>query len=505
MSRKSRSIKNQASRRIPASGRTPSDRISGRDVMMSREELQIFHRQFQPLFQRREQREQSWLYLCGQLSDLERKTIEPMVLKLIGPDLNAIRRMQQFIGQGEWDAGPLITHAQSWVGAWLGEDDGVVIVDGSGFPKEGRNSAGVAHQYCGHLGKIANCQQGVFLAYASDNGYAFLDERLYVPGEWFSDESRKRWKACGIPETLAFHTEPELGLEMISALIQRGVVPFRWVACDESYGKIPVFLDGIAALGKWYLAEVPSNTRVWLHTPTIEPPGPGPSGRPRIYPRVKPSAPRPLEMRTLVAQLPRAAWHRRTIKEGSKGPIRVELAFVRVTPVRDGLPGPRSWAIFRRPLSLQSETKFYLSNASKDCPQQEMTRMTGMRWHVETALEESKGETGLDHFETRTWQGWHHHMLQSFLAHLFLMRLRLLFEKKALPSPHLRPIDWQPRSLKTNSNIHPTLLPSSATTSAGTMPRTVLTSNAPALSSNKPAQNIANAKSRCNNRSLVVI
>jgi hypothetical protein len=209
--------------------------------MMSREELQIFHRQFQPLFQRREQREQSWLYLCGQLSDLERKTIEPMVLKLIGPDLNAIRRMQQFIGQGEWDAGPLITHAQSWVGAWLGEDDGVVIVDGSGFPKEGRNSAGVAHQYCGHLGKIANCQQGVFLAYASDNGYAFLDERLYVPGEWFSDESRKRWKACGIPETLAFHTEPELGLEMISALIQRGVVPSAGSPATKVTGKYPYF------------------------------------------------------------------------------------------------------------------------------------------------------------------------------------------------------------------------------------------------------------------------
>ncbi len=247
--------------------------------------------------------------------------------------------------------------------------------------------------------------------------------------------SRKRWNASEIPETLAFHTEPELGLEMISALIQRGVlIPFRWVACDESYGKTPVFLDGIADLGKWYLAEVLSNTRAWLHTPTIELPGPGPSRRPHIYPRVKPSAPRPPEMRTLLAQLPRTAWHGRTIKEGSKGPIRVELAFVRVTPVRDGLPGPRSWAIFRRLPSSQSKTKFYFSNASEDFPQQEITRMTGMRWHVETALEESKGETRLDHFETRTWQGWRHHMLQSFLAHLFLMRQRLLFEKK--PCPH---------------------------------------------------------------------
>jgi SRSO17 transposase len=474
-------------------------------MLMTREELQIFHRQFQPLFQRREQREESWLYLCGQLSDLERKTIEPMVLKLVGPDLNAIRRMQQFIGQGEWEAGTLIIYAQSLVSTWLGEDDGVVIMDGSGFPKEGRNSAGVAHQYCGHLGKIANCQEGVFLAYASRRGYAFLDERLYMPDEWFVDESRKRWKACRIPATLTFHTEPELGLEMISALTQRGVVPFRWVACDESYGKIPAFLEGIDALGKWYLAEMPSDTRVWLRTPPIEPPGPGVSGRPRIYPHVRRSAPRPIEMRALAMQLPRTAWHRRKIKEGSKGPIMVELAFVRVTPVRDGLPGPRSWAIFRRPLGSQTETKFYLSNASKECSQQELTRMVGMRWPVETAFEEGKGEAGLDHFETRTWQGWHHHMLQSFLAHLFLMRLRLLFQKKALPSPRLKPINWQHRSLKTNSNIRSTLPPSCAIISVGIMLPTVLTSNIPALSSTTAAQDIAKAKSRCNNRNLVVI
>jgi len=504
MSCKSRCIGYRASRRAPASGRKPSDRISARDVAMSAEELQIFHQQFRPLFQRREQREQSWLYLCGQLSDLERKTIEPMVLKLIGPDLNAIRRMQQFIGQGEWDAGPLIIQAQSLVSSWLGEDDGVVIVDGSGFPKDGRNSVGVAHQYCGHLGKIANCQQGVFLAYASRRGYAFLDERLYVPDEWFAAESRKRWKACGIPETLAFHTEPELGLQMIDVLLKRAVVPFRWVACDESYGKTPVFLDGIAALDRWYLAEVPSDTRVWLRTPPVEPPGPGPSGRPRIYPRVKLSAPRPLEMRTLVAQLPRAAWHRRKIKEGSKGPIMVELALMRVTQVREGLPGPRSWAIFRRSLGLQSETKFYLSNAPEECPQLELTRVVGMRWHVETALEEGKGETGLDHFETRTWQGWHHHMLQSILAHLFLMHLRLLFEKKAPPSPHPRLIDWQPRSLKTNSTIHLVRLPSSDTINTGTMPRTALTSNALALGWQNAAPSIERAKSRCKNRSLVV-
>jgi len=479
MSPRTKRTTRRASRRPPASGRKPTDRISTRDVSMAADELQVFHRQFQPWFQRREQRAWSLLYLCGQLSNLERKTIEPMVLSLLGADPNAIRGMQQFIGQGEWESGSLLLRVQDLVSSWLGEADGVVIVDGSGFPKQGKHSVGVAHQYCGHLGKIANCQEGVFLVYASRRGYAFVDERLYVPEEWFSDESRKRRKAGGMPETLSFRTEPELGLEMITALVQRRAIPFHWVTCDESYGKIPAFLDGIAALDKCYLAEVPSDTRVWLRTPTIELPGRGLFGRPRTHPRVKRTAPRPLELRALMTQLPRATWQRRKIQEGSKGPMMVELAFVRVTPVREGLPGPRAWAIFRRRLGSQPETKFYLSNAPAECPQAELTRLLGMRWPVETALEEGKGEVGLDHFETRTWQGWHHHMLQSFLAHLFLIHLRLQFQKKAQPSPRPKLVNWWHAPSKTKFNAYPISRPSCIIANAATMPRTVLTRNAP--------------------------
>ncbi len=181
MSPRSKCTNQCATRRPPASGRKPKDRIRARDVSMTADELQIFHRHFQPLFQRREQRGWSRLYRCGQLSNLERKTIEPMVLFLLGADPNAIRGMQQFIGQGEWDSAALMHHAQDWVSAWLGEENGVVIVDGSGFPKQGKHSVGVAHQYCGALGKIANCQEGVFVVYASQRGYAFVDERLYLP------------------------------------------------------------------------------------------------------------------------------------------------------------------------------------------------------------------------------------------------------------------------------------------------------------------------------------
>lgn len=422
----------RAPRKPPASGRQPRGRLTIQDVLASAEELLGFHRQFEGAFLRREQRTWSLLYLCGQLSHLERKTVEPIVLALRGPKTDAVRKAQHFIGHGKWEAASVLKQAQKLVAEWLGEPDGIVIVDGSGFPKQGNHSAGVAWQYCGHVGKLANSQQGVFVVYASRRGHAFLDTRLYVPEGWFTAEYGKRRKACRMPEGLTFETEPVLALAMITTLVQRAQVPFRWVTADERYGENPAFLDGIAALGKWYLSEVAVDTRVWWRTPAIELPGPSLLGGPaRTRTRVKPTAPAPHEMRDLATQLPRSAWHRRIIKEGGKGPIAAEFAAVRVTPVRDKLPGTRCWAIFRRSLGAHPELKCYLSNAPTTCPLQEFVRVSGLRWPVETALEEAKGEAGLDHYETRTWAGWHHHMTHAILAHLFLVRLCQVFQKKS--------------------------------------------------------------------------
>ena len=423
----------QGSRTPPASGRKPSSRLSLGELDHISDELVAYHRRFYSVFQRREQRHCSLFYLCGQLSDLERKTIEPMVLGLKGPDLNAIRALQQFIGQSPWETQELIIQHQPLVGELLGDSQGVIIVDGSGFPKQGKYSAGVAHQYCGHLGKIANSQEGVFLVYASPLGYTFLDGRLYLPEDWFADDYADKRKRAGIPDDVTFQTEPALALQMVTEVHTRNVVPFQWVACDEHFGQNPAFLAGIAALGKWYFAEVPCDTRVWLRAPTIEPPGRGPWGRPRTHPRVKRSAPRPRELRAIAATLPRQQWKRYCIKEGRKGTLWAEFAFLRVTTVRNELPGTRVWAVFRRSLDSQPELKFHLCNAPADCPPQVLAQMSGWRWPIETTLEEAKGEVGMDHYETRSWLGWHHHMAQTFLAHYFLMRTRLQFKKKSQP------------------------------------------------------------------------
>jgi SRSO17 transposase len=407
--------------------------LPAQTIEASAEALITFHHLFRACFRRREQRQWSLFYLCGLLANLERKTLEMMVLSLHGAKANAVRDLQRFMSEGRWGEREMLERYQTLVKEWLGEPAGVVIADGSGFPKQGQHSVGVAYQYCGHLGKVANCQEGVFVVYVSSRGYAFLDKQLYLPEEWFTAAYRDRWQACRIPKDQSFRTEPELALEMITALAQQVGIAFQWVAADEAYGKSPVFCDGIAALGKWYLVEVPADTRVWLRTPAVEPPGQGLLGRPRLHPRVAPNAPPPREVRELVADLPKSHWIRRTIKQGSKGPLVAEFAFVRATCLREALPGPRVWLVFRRTLEPKPEIKFYFSNAPTTCPRTELIRVSGLRWPIETALEEGKGEVGMDHYETRTWPGWHRHMLHTFLAQLFLMRLRLLWQKKSGP------------------------------------------------------------------------
>lgn len=418
-------------RPAPASTGEPGRRLSQATLALARQELVTFHQLFAQHFDRVEQHCWSALYLCGQLAELERKTIEPMVLALVGAAPEIIRAVQQFIGQSPWKLAPLIRQQQALVAEWLGQTDGVVIVDGSGFPKRGDHSAGVGWQYCGRVGKVDNCQKGVFAVYASAHGQAFLAGQLYLPEDWFDRAHAERWKQCGIPTATPFRTEPEIALDLLRQLIEHGQVPFRWVAADEEFGRIPAFLDGVADLGKWYLAEVPKNTRAWLRTPRVEPPGPSLLGRPRLHPRVARSAPAPQRVEELAANVPAAQWRRGLIQEGGKGPLWAEFAWLRVTRVCDQLPGPRNWLMVRRSLGQARELKYYLSNAPASYPQAELMRLAGWRWPIETAFEEGKGEVGLDHYETRSWLGWHHHMQQSFMAHLFLVRLQQVLQKKS--------------------------------------------------------------------------
>src|SRR3954447_1454797 len=246
--------------------------LAPQDLTGLGEELAAYHAHFAPLFQRREQRAWARVYLQGLLTaEVPRKNVEAMALRLLGAGPGADRRvraLQQFVGEGAWDDDGLLAAHRRLVDATLGEDDGVLIVDGSDIPKRGTHSAGVARQWCGATGKTDNCQAGVYLGDASRRGYTLLDRRLYLPKAWFAAAYRDRWHACAIPAETTFQTTPQLAAALVAAARQDGDLRARWLTCDEWYGRDPVFLDGVAATGLWYLAEVARDLQVW---PLVEP------------------------------------------------------------------------------------------------------------------------------------------------------------------------------------------------------------------------------------------
>lgn len=409
---------------------TPRMELSVHDIEHLVEELRAYHAIYSPLFQRREQREAAHTYLQGLLAPLPRKSIEPMVLAVDGVAPTAVRAIQAFISEGMWDDGRLVQQHWKEVERDLGADDGVLMVDGSDFPKQGVHSVGVKRQYCGELGKRANCQAGVFVGYVSSQGDTMLDRRLYVPAAWLTDDAyTERRRQCGLPADLTFKTKPELAQEMRAAVVQSHALRCQWVVADEAFGGTPALLDGVVGLGLWYFTEVAHTTRVWAERPALHmPPWRGRGRRPQRA-RLVEGGPQAQTVLGMASALPAEAWIRRTIKEGSQGPMVADFAALRVVAVRDALPGPDVWLVLRRHIETQ-ELKTYLCNAPIDTPLETHVRMSGMRWPIETCFEDGKQLLGMGDYEVRSWTGWHHHMTLVILAHFFVVRMSLRFKKK---------------------------------------------------------------------------
>lgn len=407
----------------PPSARPPLVGLTPQEVAGLHDEVVAYHQEFAPLFARAEQRHWALKYLEGQLLPLARKSIEPMADALAGGNVQA---MQQFISIGAWDDAAVLWRHQQLVAATLGDaETGVLIVDGCDFPKQGAHSVGVARQWCGALGKVANCQASVLACYASAHGYTLVDRRLYLPEEWFTAAYQERWTRCGVPPETAFQTRTALAWAMIDGLHERADLPFQWVTGDEHFGNTPALLDQIAAAGLSYFMEVPHNVRVWRERPALAvPPPTGRKGHPFTRRRLAPGAPDPVRVDALATALPPDTWQPALIQEGSKGPLVAEVACLRVVAVRDGLPGPDVWLVLRRSLGEGAELKTYLCNAPAATPEPTLVWLLGRRWPVEQAIKEGKDELGLDHYEVRGWVGWHHHLTMTLLAQHFLMRLR---------------------------------------------------------------------------------
>jgi len=413
--------------------RAPECNLSTKDVKLFSKELKKYMKLFKPAFERVEQTKKSLTYVQGLLGNATRKNVEQMALG----QKEKVRSLQYFVGQSQWDTEAVIEIQQGLIGETLGEEDGVMLIDESSAVKQGSESVGVAAQYCGSVGKIANGQVGVYLGYASRKGYSLIEGQLFMPEKWLAEEHTQQRQGCGVPEDLAFKTKPEIGLALLKNALQRGKLPFFWVAADALYGDSPAFRDGVAATGKHYFTAIKENTLIWCTPPKVHVPPWSGHGRPPSRLRVSDTRKHPIPVQQLVQKIQKQDWIQAVIKEGSKGPLVCDFAFLRVTESRNGLPAGELWLILRRNLEDPTEIKYYFSNAPVSTLLQEFVRISGMRWPIESTFEESKGEVGMDQYEMRSWIGWHHppcgdhHMLLVSLAHHFLVRLRIQFQERA--------------------------------------------------------------------------
>jgi len=352
-----------------------------------------------------EQREHVREYVAGLCSDVKRKNSETIAY-LHDQERHA---MQKFIGQSPWDDRALIGELTQQVGTALGESDGVLVFDPSAFKKQGKESVGVARQWCGRLGKTDNCQVGVYLGYVSRKEHALVDTRLYLNKEWAKD--KKRRKKCGVPREIRFRTRHALALEMLAEHGQ--VLPHAWIAGDDEMGRSSAFRRDLRALEERYMLAVPSNTLV--RDLEASPPEYGGRGR-------RPQVPY-LRADRWCEALPENAWTTVDVRDGAKGPLVVQAVKRRVQAKSDRRRnGPEEMLVVVREEQSDGTMKhdYHLSNGAPETELAEFVRVVKAEHRIEECLERAKGEAGLAQYQVRNWRGWHRHQTLSLLAAWFL-------------------------------------------------------------------------------------
>jgi SRSO17 transposase len=367
--------------------------------------LEDFLQPFVACLQTRERQTNARRYVQGLLSDLKGKDVESIAY-LHDRDRQGL---QKFIGQADWDHQPLLTELVRQVAAELGEADGVLVFDPSAFPKKGTASVGVRRQWCGRLGKVDNCQVGIYLGYVSRREHALVDFRLYLPKEW-TNRKRRRQEA-GVPDAIRFQTRHEQILEMVD---ERGPeLPHAWIAGDDELGRSSWFRQQLRERNECYLLAVPSNTAVRDLT-APDPPYDG-HGRHRRVPFTR--------VDRWCAALPASAWQTVEVRDAEKGPVVVQVAWTLAQARTEGRVSDvaESLVVFReRQGDGTWKHDYLLSNAALDTPMAEFARVFKAEHRIEECLQRAKGEAGLGDYQVRTWEGWHHHQTLSLLATWFL-------------------------------------------------------------------------------------
>jgi SRSO17 transposase len=348
------------------------------------------------LFGRVEPRLAAFSYVDGLLSGIERKTGWQLAERVGDP---GPWRIQAVLGRGRWDAEAARDLVRTYVIEKLGAEDGVLVVDETGFVKKGEHSVGVARQYSGTAGRIENCQIGVFLGYASRRGQALIDRRLYLPQEWTADAAR--CEQAQVPQDITFATKPQIARELLSDAFDAGV-PCAWVLADAVYGSDKHLRIMLERRTKHYILAVRSNERLMADD--------------RFLRHARGTA------AELAEALPAGAWERHAAGQGAKGPRIYDWARIRL--LRLQRPPREHWLLIRRSRKDKTDCAYYVVFAPTNTSLADIAQVAGRRWTIEECFQSAKGEVGLDHCEARSWHGWHRHATLAMLALAYLAALR---------------------------------------------------------------------------------
>jgi len=371
------------------------------------ERLQSFVQPFAECLWRTEQKQHAQTYCAGLLSDLKRKNAESIAYR----DDQDRKNLQNFIGNSHWDHKPLMDELARQVGRELGQPDGVIVLDPSAFPKKGNDSVGVERQWCGRLGKVDNCQVGVYLGYVSGIEHALVDTRLYLPKSWTQDKERR--KKSHVPKDLRYKKRTQLALEMLDE--RSAVLPHCWVTADDELGRASWFRRTLRERNEQYLMAVPATTTIR----DLEAPAPEYSGFGGVPKR------RFVAVCRWREALPKNAWTQIEVRDGEKGPLRLDIVSCRVVARDENRNvGPEELLVItrRRDERGKSVYDYHLSNAPPQTPLSELARAAKAHHRIEECLQRGKSEAGLAGYQLRCYPGWYHHQILSMIAVWFLVQ-----------------------------------------------------------------------------------
>ncbi len=344
-------------------------------------------------------------YVEGQISDLPRKSVEPIALAAgVAP-----RTLQEFLGMHRWDEETVRGRVQRLVMRDHADDNAIAVIDETSFAKKGNKTAGIQRQYCGRTGKKDNCVITVHLGYVAGDFHALVDGDLYLPKETW-DADRERCREAGIPDTVTYRPKWQIALDLLDRTMAHGVL-FKYLTADEAYGRCEQFRAGVDARGLIYVVEVNRNQYGW--TPRTLARNPAADAR-RVDRLWKRGGPR---------------WTLFHIKNTGNGPVVWEVRVTRFVPCEDKRPGKECWLLVARNV-LDGEVKYFVSNAPADTPAELLLHVAFSRWHIERVFEDSKGEIGMDHFEVRRYRSIMRHLVLSMVSFLFLMQETQRLQKK---------------------------------------------------------------------------